>query len=164
MPKRQVFVQFMSPGTIVDEVTDRPMESADPAMAVKVAAQIRERHGARPYGFRFYTRIVADDVDDGEGGKLKVQPKTVAESGTHFIDGAILNFEEVPSSQQILRSNMRGNLWPLVVETTNGYRHTSPFTDQDCVVDSKTGAVTRRGADPDLAEYRRRKVAEWGAT
>jgi len=158
--RRQNFVRFLSPGTFFDESTEKPIETWDVKTAVKMARDITERYGAKPYGFVFAEVIVSDPVDDGEGGKLEVKPKTVRTSGTHFIDGVLIRFEEVPAKDSILASNMRGNGYPLVCETTNGYRHTGVFEADDCIV-TKTGVVVVSGKDSELVQYRAAKLKEW---
>ena len=50
------FVTFYSPGTFVAETTTKPIPSWDVDLAVAMASDIRERHGALAYGFRFSTR------------------------------------------------------------------------------------------------------------
>jgi hypothetical protein len=92
---------------------------------------------------------MADPVPDGEGGTMNVQPKEVERSGTHFIEGFILRYADVPDDKEhrILRDNMRCNRMPLCVETFNGYKHTAEFKEDDCIVDDK-GRVVLRGNDP----------------
>lgn len=53
---QQHFVTFFSPGTFVAEDRTEPIESWDVEAAVTRARNIKERHGATPYGFRFTTR------------------------------------------------------------------------------------------------------------
>lgn len=149
------YVTFESPGTFFSESTSKPIEEWAPTLAVQLASGIEERYGARPYGFRFSTRIEADDVPDGHGGVLKVQPRTCATSGMYFLGGRVLNFDEVPGEQSILRSNMRGNGWAFVVVNTNSYRCTQPFDSADVVVDVQTGAVVERGDAPERVAYRK---------
>jgi hypothetical protein len=137
------FVVFMSPGTFVDEISERPIGGWSVAVALELAAQITERHGAKPCGFRFETRLVAAPVDDGRGGKLEVRPRTIKTSGMYFIDGRVFTLAEIEAHPEygpdsILAGNMRGNGWMRVVETRNGYRHMAIVRDGDRVVDSKT--------------------------
>jgi hypothetical protein len=136
----------------------------DPVAAMRMATEIRERYNAKPYGFRFETRIVHNPVDDGEGGKLEVLDKTVAKSGIHYIDGAILKYDDVVDRPEYraLPDNMRCNAWPLAVETRNGFRWTAPFEEGDAIVNAD-GIVTARGTDPEHAEYRAKMFAAWRA-
>lgn len=159
---RQHFVKFYSPGTLISETTSKPIESWDTKLAAAMATEISERHGARPYGFQFGTKLVADPVPDGEGGVLDVTPKVVETSGTHFITGELLFYHEVSPSKSTLRGNMRCNGWPICVQNTNSYRSTLPFEQGDCIVD-REGVVIRRGADADLVAYCERMAAEWKA-
>ena len=163
--RRQWFVEFMSPGTFIDETTEKPIEAPDPAMAMKMAKGIEERYGSKPYGFRFIQRLVADDVPDGEGGMLKVKPKTMQASGTHYIKGKLRTYDDVvrdaDPNEDILQSNMRCNGWWVVCETRNSWRHTGIF-DPDCLVVDEKGKVIERGDDPRWVAYRKKQEAARG--
>ncbi len=159
--RRQCFVEFLSPGTFGSETTSRPIEQWDIKTAVRLAKEIVERHGAKPYGFVFKTLIVAEPVDDGEGGKLEVAPRAVETSGTHYLDGELIRFEAVPES--ILRSNMRCNRWPVVCETRNSWRHVGIFEEKDKNIESATGRILHDGGEERLKAYRAERIAEWDA-
>ena len=149
-----------SPGTLFAESTSLPIDSRDVALATQKAQDITERHNARPYGFRFETRVVADPVPDGEGGTLYVEPKTVDTSGMYFLNGRLETVDEVEArndpKERILRANMQGNDMWIVCITTNGYKSTQPFTEKDFLVNA-SGVIVKRGDDPRLVEYRTRK-------
>lgn len=164
MAERKHFVRFLSPGTLFSETTTRPIDSWDVRKAAEMSREIEERHGARPYGFQFLTNLVADPIDDGEGGELSVEPKQVDISGNHFITGDILLFDDIPDvpDKSTLRSNMRCNDWPVLIENRNSYRFTCQFEEGDVVVD-RHGEVTRRGDEPALVEYRKRMTEKWKA-
>lgn len=161
MVERRHFVTFCSPGTFVAEMSSRPIEAWDPVEAVNLSEKIIERHGAKPYGFRFETRIVAEPVDDGEGGKLEVQSKTVETSGLYHLGGKLETIDEVEHrndpKEKIMRSNMTGNRIPIVVVNTHSYRSTQPFNEEDFVVDAE-GQIVERGDDPLHVEYRKRAI------
>ena len=157
-PRRQDFVRFLSPGSFFDETTEKPVESWDIKTACKMAKEITERHGARPYGFEFLTKLVAGTIDDGEGGELEVKAKTIKTSGTYYIHGVLVPFEKADGD--IMRSNMRINGWPIACETTNGYRHMGIFNPDDFVV-SLSGSVLERGDDPRHVKYRAEKMKAW---
>ena len=160
---RKHFVQFLSPGTFVSETTTKPIEDWDVVEACRLAKSIEERHGAKPYGFEFITKLVGEAVDDGEGGKLEVMPREVERSGTYFITGDLLFYHKATGHDlRILRENMRCNRCPVCIENGNSYRHTSQFNESDCIVDWD-GSVIRRGTDADLIEYRETAIAEWEA-
>lgn len=44
-------VTFLSPGTFASEATNKDIESWDVSLAMDMAKNIVERHGAKPYGF-----------------------------------------------------------------------------------------------------------------
>lgn len=148
------------------DASAKPIYSWDPKVAAKMARSIVERYGATPYGFRFETRIVADPIPDGQGGTLHVESKVVATSGMFYLDGTVETFDEIESRadprEEILRSNMRINGWPLVCKITRSYRTTRTFEEADVVV-SNDGEIVARGDDPKHVEYRRATTARWDA-
>jgi len=160
------FVTFYSPGTFFAESSRREIAEWDPALAVAMAKDVVERHGARPYGFRFSTDVVRDPVPDGEGGTLRVEGRQVADSPMHFLGGEVVTYDQVEARKDrkldILLSNMRGNGWPLVIEVRNGYLSTLPFAVTDLIVDA-TGAIVTTGHDDRWTTYRAEKLAEWDA-
>ena len=164
---RKHYVTFVSPGTFFAETTRKEIASWDTAEAARMAGEIVERHGARPYGFHFTTEVTRDPVPDGEGGTLRVEGRQVAEGPTHFLGGEVLTYDQIEArrdpKESILLSNMRGNRWPLVIENRNSYRSVQPFEETSVVVDPKTGAIVTTGADERWVTYRREKLAEWDA-
>lgn len=157
MALRKHYVTFYSPGTLFAESTSKPIASWDTAEAVKLADGITERYSAKPYGFRFETRLVAEPIPDGEGGLLAVESKLVKESGTHFLGGHLLTLDEVEArgdpKESVLQSNMHNDDMCIVCVNDNSWRSTNPFGERDCIVDV-TGAVTARGDDPKHVAYR----------
>lgn len=139
------FVQFYSPGTFVSEVSEKPIRSWNPKRAAALAKTIVERYGAKPFGFRFITRRCSTPIDDGEGGKLNVEPKELKRSGIYYIGGVIETIDQVMArndpSEQILRDNMMGNGIKKIVVTTNGYRSTHQFNDDDKLVDENGNVI-----------------------
>lgn len=158
---RKHYITFLSPGTLFSESTTKPIGDRVIKDAVEMAEQIVERYDARPYGFRFETRIVKDPVPDGEGGLLQVQPKTIDESGTYFLGGTLETLDDIEArnldSERILRSNMTGNDYPIVCVVVRGYKSTHPFGEKDFVVDA-TGNIIERGDDPKHVAYRAVKI------
>lgn len=157
---RKHFVEFFSPGTFLSESSQRAIESWDTKTAATMATEITERYNAKPYGFKFFTSIAAESIDDGEGGKLNVQPKEIARSGMYYLTGDLILFDDAPKGT--LRSNMRCNHWPICIENKNSWRFTGTFGANDFIVD-KEGNTVRRGNDADLVEYRAKKIAEWNS-
>lgn len=158
------YVDFYSPGTFVSEQSRREVPSWDILAAIELANGIQERHGAKPYGFRFSSYMVHDPIPDGQGGELNVEPKEIAKSELHYLGGEIKRFDDVPETQEfeILRSNMRCNRNPVVIENRNSYRFTGVFAGTDCIV-GPDGSVVRRANDADLVEYSEKKNAEFDA-
>lgn len=162
MRKHQVV--FCSPGTLFSEMSAKDIDSWDTKQAVKMAKDITERHGAKPYGFYFETLLFSPDVPDGEGGMLKVQPKVVEKSGVHFLGGQLQTYDDVlkrnDSKEEILRSNMRYNDMWIVCVNTNSYRSTMPFEEKDALVDDQ-GNIVARGNDKEHVSYRKTAKAQY---
>lgn len=123
------FVQFLSPGTFVSEMTEKPVDSWDVDAAVLMAADISERYDAKPYGFRFTTRSRGiDDLDS----------KQIARSGIYYLGGKIETLAEIEArndpDERILLSNMRANGYDRIVVNTNSWRFTAGLNDGDVVL------------------------------
>lgn len=163
MAKREEFVVFESPGTLFSESTSKPIARRDPALALRMSAEIVERYNARPYAFRFETRITADPVPDGEGGTLRVEPRTVDHSGRYFIGGRVETFNEVEAradaSESILLGNMRCNRMWFIWRSTSGYRSTMEFAERDVMIGG-AGEIVERGDSAAREAYRKRKDEE----
>lgn len=159
--KRKHTVTFLSPGTLFSESTTKDIDSWDTKQAVKMAEKIMERHGAKPYGFQFETWKTHSPVSDGEGGVLEVRPKLEKKSGVYFLGGKLETYDDVVKrnldSENILRSNMRGNEYWVVCVNTNSYKSTLPFGEEDKVVDA-TGTVTESGDEPKWIKYRKEQL------
>jgi hypothetical protein len=141
-PTRKHFVTFLSPGTLFAESTTRPIEAWEPRLAAQMAKSIVERYEARPFGFQFSTRIVGE-MPDG--------------SGTYFLGGVLRTLDEVEEradpKEDILRANMGGNGYWIVVEKQDGWRSTQPFEERDVLVDVE-GNEFDRGDAPKWKAYR----------
>lgn len=161
MRKHQV--TFYSPGTFVSESTTMDIESWDTAKAVEMSEKIKERYNARPYAFVFTTLLVSDDVPDGEGGKLKVEPKQVERSGLHFLGGRLETYDDVlarkDDKESILLSNMRNNESWIICINDNSFRSTIPFGEEDCIVNAR-GLIVQRGDDSKFVGYRAEQLAK----
>lgn len=124
------FVSFYSPGTMVSEETVKPIDAWNVQAAIDMAHDIKERHGARPYGFRFSTRAREDDELDS---------KVIKRSGLYWLGGKVETLAEVEArndpQEHILRSNMRGNGYDKIVINNNSWRFTAPLNDGDVVLD-----------------------------
>lgn len=124
------FVTFYSPGTFVAETNELPIDAWDTEKAVELARGIKQRYGARPYGFRFSTRSRGpDDLDS----------KVTAKSPYYFLGGRVETLAEVEArndpKESILRSNMRGNGYDRIVVNDNSWRWTQPLDAGDVVLD-----------------------------
>ena len=126
------FIVFYSPGTFASESTEHVIGAWDVDAAVKMAGAISERHGARPYGFRFITRgRGADDLNSRE----------IASSPFYYLGGRIETREEVEArndpKEETLRWNMRANDIKRIVINDNSWRFTAALKDDDVVLDVK---------------------------
>ena len=112
------FVTFLSPGTFVSETTTKEIDSWSVDLAMRMARDIKERHGATPYGFRFETK-----ASDGW------EPRTVKSSGIYYLGGTLLTIDDVPDTDEnkTLRWNMKNNDIETVIENTNSWKVTMPF-------------------------------------
>lgn len=129
-PMERHFVEFMSPGTFFPEVTSKPIDAWDVDAAVVMAAEIVERYGARPFGFRFITRSRTDaDLDS----------KQTACSAIYYLGGTIHSAEEVLSrddpKEAVLRTNIRSNGIKRIIVNDNSWRFTAELNDDDVVLD-----------------------------
>lgn len=126
------FVTFYSPGTFVAEQSSKPIDRWDTDTAVAMAREIVERHGAKPYGFRFSTRSRYDDELDS---------RETEKSGMYYLGGKVETLDEVEARndprEETLRWNMRINGHKRIVVNTNSWRWTQPLDDGDVVLDVK---------------------------
>jgi hypothetical protein len=161
MRKHQV--TFYSHGTFVSESSTYDIDNWDTVKAVELAEKVMERYGAKPYGFVFETLITAQDVPDGEGGTLRVEPRRVDRSGIYFLGGKLETYDDVlarnDDKENILRDNMRYNEHWIVCINTNSWRSTIPFEEDSCIVDA-AGKIIASGASPKHVAYRATKTAE----
>ena len=126
------FVRFFSPGTFMAETSEQEIDSWDPNLAMKLARKIKERHGATPYGFCFFTNARSEkDLDS----------KTVKTSSMYFLGGKVETLEEIEKrndpEEEILRSNMRNNKYDRIIVNTNSWKWTQPLNKDDIVLDFK---------------------------
>lgn len=127
---RQEFVEYFSPGTLVSEVTRRQIDSRDVERAKAMARDIKERHGATPFGFRFIARERADDEMDGHD----VDP-----SNMYYLGGKVETLADVEAratdDDEILLRNMRCNEYSRIITNTNSWKITLPLEEDDVVLD-----------------------------
>lgn len=126
------FVTFYSPGTFVSEMSSKEIDSWDVEVAMEMARNIKERHSATPYGFRFSTRA---------RGENDLDSKEVASSNMYYLGGRIRHLDfiiiENKPDEQILISNMKMNGWDRVIENTNSWKITQPLEEGDVVLEWK---------------------------
>lgn len=127
---QQHYVTFYSPGTFVAETNAVKVETWDVDEAVKMAAGIMQRYGARPYGFRFSTRSRTEaDLDAKETDR----------SPMYYLGGSIETVEDVRKradpKESILLGNMERNGYARIVRNANSYTWTQPLMDGDVVLD-----------------------------
>ncbi len=123
------FVTFYSPGTFFAEHTEKPIDSWNTDLAVKMSKNISERYSAKPYGFQFTTRA---------RGEQDLDSKVVKKSPLYYIEGKVETLKQVEArndpKESILVSNMRCNKWKRVITTQTPWRWTQPLEDGDIVL------------------------------
>ena len=123
------FVTFYSPGTFMAEATTKEIASWDIKKAQRMAKSITERYGARPYAFRFTTRV---------RGPKDFESKQKKQSHLYYIGCKVETLAEVKArndpKEAILISNMEGNKWDKIVRTVEGWRWTQPLHKGDVVL------------------------------
>jgi hypothetical protein len=175
MPHREYYAVFLSPGTLFSEQTSKRVDSWDDcAQACELAKTITERYDATPYGFYFETRIVADPIDDGEGGQLCVEPKIMGNSGVHFLGGQLVTYDEVVErddpKESIMRSNMADQDQCICCINTNSFRSTMPFKEDAVLLDPGDDevhvayrAARKKARDEEFAAWEAKAKAEKAA-
>lgn len=124
------FVTFFSPGTFMPEQDTKEVASWEVDEAVKMAGAIFERHGARPYAFRFYT---------SQRGEEDFEPSTTKRSNLYYLGGHLETLAEVEAradpKEEILLSNMRINGVAQIIVNNNSWRFAGAFGDDDILLD-----------------------------
>ena len=127
----QHFVRFYSPGTFTAETSVREIDSWDTDQALEMMAGIKERHGATPYGFQFFTKARK---------KGELDSREVEHSGNYYVDVRIETIGDVRAranpKERVLLSNMESNGWDTIVTTTKGWKWTQPLKENDVVLES----------------------------
>ena len=124
------FVIFYSPGSFTSETTQKQIDSWDVEKAKKMARNIKERHGATPYGFSFVTR---------ERGDSDLDSKITKRSPTYYLGGKVETYEMVllrnDPKEETLRWNMKHNNIDRVFINTNSWKTTMPLQKDDVVLE-----------------------------
>lgn len=144
------FVTFCSPGTFVSETSlissankiyfagsmrggraacTREIAAWNVDEAVAMSREIKERHGATPYGFYFTTRT---------RGEADFDSKQTAKSNFYWLGGDVRTADEVLAGtdpkEQILRDNVRINDFKRIITNRNSWKFTSQMEDDDVVL------------------------------
>lgn len=126
------FVEFVSPGTMFPETTEKEIDFWDVEKAQKMAEKIEERHGATPYAFRFKTR---------SRGEEDLDSKVTKTSRFYYLNAVVMTLEEVKARKskddKILISNMEINHFNKIVTNgpnSKGYRFHLPFEAGDVIL------------------------------
>lgn len=123
---KQDFVTFYSPGTFVAEMTTREVASWNVTKAVEMMPDIEERHGARPYGFQFFTK---------KRGWRDFEPKEVKRSGMYYVNCRVQTLEDIlTEGPGVLAQNMQSNGWDRVVSPREGWAWSQPLREGDTVL------------------------------
>lgn len=123
------FVTFYSPGTFFSETSRAEIGSWDVDKAVELAKEIKERHGATPYGFRFLTKERTDEELDS---------KEVATSPMYYLGGKVFTLSDIENrndpKDKTLLSNMRNNGYDRIIENDNSWHVVQPLHEDDVVI------------------------------
>ena len=123
------FVIFYSPGTFVAERTVKQVASWSIPKALKLMTDVKERHGAVPYGFCFLTK---------KRGLRDFEPKEIARSGMHYVNCRVETLDEITRrgdpEESTLLANMRSNGWDRIVTSKTGWAWSQPFRKGDVVL------------------------------
>jgi hypothetical protein len=123
------FVTFYSPGTFVAETDEKPIESWDVNLAMKMAKEIHQRYNATPYGFKFSTR---------ERGENDLDSKVSATSNMYYLGGEVYTVKQLKElndpNNKILIENMECNGWERCIINTNSWKWTQPLEKDDIVL------------------------------
>ena len=126
---KQHFVTFYSPGTFVNEVTTKEIDDWDVEKAKQMAQDVKERHGATPFGFRFLTR---------SRNLNELDSKVTDTSNMYYLGGEVLTLAQVEAKNdpddKILISNMKCNRYDRIIVNTNSYKYTTNFNEGDIVL------------------------------
>jgi len=124
------FVTFYSPGTMVAETTTKEIDSWNVDKAIEMSKDIKERHGALPYGFRFSTRERTEQDFDSKETEC---------SGMYYLGGEVFTLEQLikrnDPSESTLRRNMSMNDWDKVIINTNSWKWTQPLRENDIILE-----------------------------
>lgn len=151
------FVHILSPGTFLSEENTYEIDRwGDVQKALELARTVKQRYGARPYGFCFSTR--RREIDDFDS-------KVSQRSGMYYIGGTIETYEEVMArndpDEEILRSNMKSNGYKRIVVNRNSYKFTAPLHEGDMVLDVSLDApITGETNDQEGKENQDGKTAK----
>lgn len=124
------FVKFFSPGTFVQEETEKEIDSWDVEIAKEMSKTIIERYESHPFAFQFITRGRSD---------TELNSKVINKSGLYYINGIVKTLQDIDAENdpknETLLWNMRVNKYNKVVTTTSPWKWTSVFNDEDYVVE-----------------------------
>lgn len=139
---QQHYIEFYSPGTFVCETNLVACSAWDIEDAKRIASSIMQRHGARPFGFRFITR---------ERSEEELDAKRVAQSPLYYLGGQILTLEDIEARgdprDHLLLANMRNMGIHKIVENRNSYLFTGALAEGDVVLDFTMPQISEAQGD-----------------
>lgn len=130
--REQKQVTYLYPGILFAESDTLPIEDG-PRLPERAAEQAPKS----AYSFSIKSVLVADPIEDGHGGQLRVMSRVLTKSGNYFLGGELFTAEQVTALDDgqdytILLSNMRSNGHAQVVRTPLG--NWVPFEDGDVLL------------------------------
>ncbi len=139
------YVNFLTPGILFSESTERPIEEWN----IKQAIYLAKKFDMLPYAFQFSTWLETDPIIIEEE-KFVTKPKKKKESGLYYLTGLVRSAKSIlagtDEKENILRSNVKCNNFKAIIQNSNSWLSTTPFYKDDVVIDWD-GNILDRGSN-----------------
>jgi len=147
-------VTYYSPGTLFSENSSFKFPNFNLADFASKAKEIKERHGAAPYGFVWEKCELPDVLPEVNGFKVTVHHKVLEKSGMNYITGDLVFASDLTAREDsIMKSNLESNSEGIGIINKNSWKYNGFFNKKDKIV-NWAGKVVRTGEDEDLMVIR----------